>query len=488
MDAAGRSATPADILVQDGAIAQIGDPGLAAPEGVAVFDASDRLLMPGMINAHAHSGGNLARSIHDKWTLELLLNGTVANVGGQTLEEKYISTLLGALEMLSKGCTGCYDLFYEFPLPSEDGIKAAAQAYADAGMRAVIAPMLADRSFYRAIPGLLEALPDPYREQFATAQALPWQAQLDIIAQVMRGWAFDRDRITLAIAPSIPMHCTDEFLAGAAAFTRDHGIGFHTHLAESRVQAVYGRQRYGRSPTAQLRCLGVLGPNFTAAHAVWVDDDDIAMLADAGASVAHNPGSNMRLGSGMAATRRMLDRGLNVGLGTDSRVCSDNLNMFEAMRFASYASRVQGPDHERWLSTPEVFAMATEGSAKALGFGDRLGRLAPGYRADIVFLDLGNLNWVPLNDTTNQLVFAEDGTAVDSVMVDGRLVYHQRRFPGIDMASLRRKAQSAADRLRGANAEMRAVAAALEPVVACFCGALAREPHHIHRFTGGEIA
>jgi guanine deaminase len=488
LDAPGRAATPADILVRDGMIVEIGPPGLAAPEDMPAFDATDRLLMPGMINAHAHSGGNLARSIHDKWTLELLLNGTVANVGGQTLEEKYVSTLLGALEMLSKGCTGCYDLFYEFPLPSGEGINAAAQAYADAGMRAVIAPMLADRSFYRAIPGLLDALPDPYRAHLVAAQAMPWQGQLDIVSQALRDWRFDREQVTLAIAPTIPMHCTDEFLVGAAAFTRDHGIGFHTHLAESRVQAVYGQKRYGRSPTAQLQCLGVLGPNFTAAHAVWVDDDDVAMLADAGASVAHNPGSNMRLGSGLAATRRMLDRGLNVGIGTDSRVCSDNLNMFEAMRLASYVSRVQGPDHERWLSTPEVFAMATEGSAKALGFGERLGRIAPGYRADIVFLDLGNLNWVPLNDATNQLVLAEDGTAVDSVMVDGRLVYHHRRFPGIDIASLRVKAQTAAERLRGANDELRAVAKALEPVVACFCGALAREPHHIHRFTGGEVA
>lgn len=488
LDAAGRRADAADILVRDGIIQEIGAPGMAAPDTAEIIAAADRLMMPGMINAHAHSGGNLARSVADKWTLELILNGMLPNVGGQTLEEKYLSAQLGALEMISKGCTACYDLFYEFPLPTEDGLRAVGQAYADAGMRAVIAPMLADRSFYRAIPGLLDALPDGLRERVAAAQSTPWETQMAIFAATLRNWSIDRRLVSLALAPTIPMHCTDDFLKGAADFARDHGIGLHTHLAESRVQAVYGQRIYGRSPTAQLRCLGVLGPNFTAAHAVWVDDDDIAMMADAGASVVHNPGSNMRLGAGMAATRRMLDRGLNVGLGTDSRACSDNLNMFEAMRLASFVSRVQGPDPARWLATPEVVAMATEGSARALGFGDRLGRIAVGYEADIVFLDLDNLNWIPLNDPTNQAVNAEDGTAVDSVMIGGRMVYANRRFPGIDMAALRHRAQNAAERLRGANAEMRAFAAKLEPVVACFCGALAREPHHVHRYAGGEVS
>jgi 5-methylthioadenosine/S-adenosylhomocysteine deaminase len=479
-------AEAADILVAGDSIVAVGPPGMVVGEPSEVLDATGRLLSPGLINAHTHSGGNLARSIHDRWTLELLLNGSVANVGGQTIEEKYLSAVIGALEMISKGCTACYDLFFEFPAPTVDGIKAVARAYADTGLRSVIAPMVADRSFYQAIPGLATALPEPYRSQVITAQATPGEVHLEVVEKALAAWTFDRDQVTLALAPAIPMYCSDTFLQRVAAFARDHRIGLHTHLAESKVQAVYANRLYGCSPTAHLRRLGVLGPNFTAAHCVWVDDDDVAMLADSGSSVAHNPGSNMRLGAGIAATRRMRDRGLTVGIGTDSRVCSDNLNMFEAMRLAAFVSRVQGPDHERWLIAGEAFEMATEGSARALGFEGRLGRLAPGFKADIVFLDLANLNYIPLNNALHQAVFAEDGTAVESVMIGGRMVYAAGRFPGFDLATLRAQAQQAITRIRAANADARAFAARLEPVVACFCGALGRHAHPVRRYSGGE--
>src|SRR6185369_1158539 len=183
--------------------------------------------------------------------------------------------------------------------------------------------------------------------------------------------------------------------------------------------AVAGLRIYGKTITAHLKSLGVLGPNFTAAHGVWLDDSDMHLLADAGASVAHNPASNMRYGSGMAAVRRMRDAGLNVGIGTDSRTCSDNLNMFEALRLASFVSRVQGPDYKRWLTTDEVLRMGTIEGAKLLGFEGKLGELKPGFKADIVFLDRFNLNYVPLNNAVNQVVNAEDGTGVESVMIGG---------------------------------------------------------------------
>src|SRR5262249_31325433 len=130
---------------------------------------------------------------------------------------------------------------------------------------------------------------------------------------------------------------------------------------------------------------------------------------------AHNPGSNLRLGNGLADVRGMLERKVNVGIGTDGASCSDNLNMYESMRLASMVSKTQGPDTDRWLTTDEVLAAATEGSARALGFAGKLGRIARGYKADIVFLDLANVNWMPLNNTTNQLVHTEDGSAVRHV-------------------------------------------------------------------------
>src|SRR5207244_3342656 len=147
---------------------------------------------------------------------------------------------------------------------------------------------------------------------------------------------------------TIPMHCSDEFLTACRDLAREYDVPLQTHLAESRGQAVLGLKKYGKTLTAHLGDLGLLGPRFSGAHGVWLDADDVRRLADAGASVAHNPTSNLRLGNGVAATRLMLDRGLRVGVGTDSPSSSDTQNMFEALRWASYLSRIGTPDYRRW--------------------------------------------------------------------------------------------------------------------------------------------
>jgi guanine deaminase len=178
----------------------------------------------------------------------------------------------------------------------------------------------------------------------------------------------------------------------------------------------------------------------------------------------------------------MREAGVRVGIGTDAASCSDNLNMFEAMRLASFVSRVQGPDHTRWLTTDEAFWMATEGSARALGWDGRIGRIAPGFKADIVFLDEAAPHFVPLNDVTNQIVHGEDGTGVVSVMIGGRLVVDRGRLTTIDTDELRRRAAETAGRLAGLTGEARALAERLETVVARFCQGLATRPHPVQRY------
>jgi guanine deaminase len=261
-------------------------------------------------------------------------------------------------------------------------------------------------------------------------------------------------------------------------------VGLQTHVAESKVQALVGLQRYGKTLTAHLDDLGVVGPRFTVAHGVWLDPDDMKRLGDAGASVAHNPGSNMRLGNGLADMRSMLERRVNVGIGTDGANCSDNLNMYEAMRLASFASKAQRPDVERWVTTDEVALAATEGSARALGFEGQLGRLAPGYKADIVFLDLGHVNWIPLNDPTNQLVHTEDGSAVTHVMIGGRMIVQDRRLTTVDVATLAREVENARERLARVNAPGKDLYERLAVIVGRFCPGLAHTPYHITRYVG----
>jgi guanine deaminase len=267
---------------------------------------------------------------------------------------------------------------------------------------------------------------------------------------------------------------------------RDWDVGLHTHLAETKTQAVLGRRKYGRSLTAHLAGLGLLGERTSVAHAIWIDRDDIRCLADAGATVAHNPMSNLRLGSGVAPVRLMCDAGLAVGVGTDASNTSDGQNMFEAMRLTAYLSRLHGPDPERWLAAADAFEMATRGSARALGM-EGIGRIAPGCRADLVFLDLGQIHYVPLRAPLLQLVFAENGAAVHSVMVDGRLILEAGRLLTIDEASLRRRAEEAAARLDAANAESFALAESAAHIVGAFCIAHARADHPIHRWLPDPI-
>jgi guanine deaminase len=482
LDIAAGAAEPADILIEDDTIREIGPPGCPAPADAREISAAHRLIHPGLINAHTHSHGNLAKGMGDRWTLELLLTAAPWIGGNRGAEDIQLSAQLGAVEMLLKGCTACYDLFFEWPIPSREGMALVASAYADVGMRAVIAPMVADRTFYEAIPGLADALPPALQERVAALRLAPGEATLAAIRAGLHDWSFDRERIRPAVAPTIPHHCSDAFILGCANLARDFGIGLHSHVAESKVQAVAGIQLYGQTQTAHLDRLGVLGPHFTVAHGVWLDSDDMARLGDHGASVAHNPGSNMRLGSGLADTRAMLDAHVNLGIGTDGASCSDNQNMYEAMRLASFVSKVQGPDWQRWLTTREAALAATEGSARILGFEGRIGRIAPGYKADLVLVDLDHPNWLPLNDPVNQLVHCEDGTAVHSVMVGGRMVVENHRILTVDLDRLRDRATAARDRLAAANADNRLLYEALAPVVGSYCPGLARAPGHIHRY------
>lgn len=474
----------ADLLIDGDTIAAVLPPGESVGEDVMRVDATNRLLIPGLINSHTHATVALAKAMADRWSLELLLNAYPWTAGGRTLEDKYLSARIGALEMLRKGCTACYDLTAEIPAPSIEGIDAVGRAYADVGVRVVLAPMMADTHFYRAIPGLIDTMPAPLREKAEALRLAPADATLATCRKMIETWSFDRDQVRPALGPTIPHHCTDDFLTGCRDLARAHGIGIQMHVAESRVQAVVGPRKYGTTLVGHLHKLGMLGPHFTAAHAIWIDDDDMARLADAGASVAHNPGSNLKLGSGLAATRKLRDRGVNMGVGTDGCLSSDNQNVFEAMRLAAFGSRVQSADPRQWLTAAEAFEAATVGGARALGMERLIGQLAPGFKADLVFLDLTSIHYIPLNQPLLHVVFCEDGTGVDRVMVGGRIRVDGGQVVGVDMGALAAEAGRAVERINATNAAARDFVAAFEPVVLDYCVGLAREPYHVHRWCG----
>ena len=484
LNAADHKTVQADILVVDDTIREVSSPGMPVPEGAAAIDAAGKLLIPGLVNAHTHGHGSLSKGVADRWTLELLINAGSWTSANFTVEDKYLATMVNAAEMVRKGCTAAYDLFLEIPLPSREGMEAVARAYADVGMRAVVAPMMTDSLIYAAIPGLLDAFPTALRKRLAELQASPFETQIAISRELLTHWSHERASVRPALAPSVPFYCSDEFLVACRDLARDFDVGIQMHLGESKVEAVSGIRRYGKTLTAHLETLGLLGANFTAAHCVWVDDEDLQRLGDAGAAVVHNPGSNMRLGCGVAPVRAMLDRKIRVAIGTDGSVSSDSQNMFQAMRLASFVSRIQSLDYRTWLTTEEIVELATIGGANALGFDGTIGRIAPTYKADIVFLDLTNINYVPLNDATNQVVNSEDSGGVESVMIAGRMVLEKGRFTSLNYEKMLRDVENATDRLRAANADAKDLACKIEEIVGLYCVGLAQAPYHVHRFCG----
>jgi guanine deaminase len=437
-----------------------------------IVDATGFALMPGLVNGHSHAQTHLAKGLFDRYTLETYLSAQPWASGRRTQEDKHLSSLIGAAEMLRKGCTAGYDMFAEFPLPSAEGVEAVARGYADAGMRAAIAPMLADRTFYEAIPGLAEALPEPLRSQALKARNAPGEESIAAVKKILKGWNDHGGKIKPALGPTIPHHCSDEFLLACRDLAAEQGLGIQMHVSESKMQAVVGRKLYGKSLVAHLQDLKMFNEKFCVAHGVWLDDEDRKRLADAGVSVSHNPGSNLKLGSGIADMRAMLAAGVNVALGTDGSASSDNLNAFEAMRLAAGLSRVQGRAPELWVSAREALHAATEGGARALGFKD-IGRIEKGWLADLVLLNLSALHYIPLNDLLTQIVFGEDGTGVDSVMVGGRWVVRAGKLLTVDVVKLRRDAEQAVERLAAANADARALSEKLHPFVGQFCSGLA---------------
>ena len=475
---------PVDILLDGDTIAAIVPRGDA--QARRTIDAANRLIIPGLVNAHTHGHGGLAKGIDDRWSLELLLNAGPWISGARTNEDRYLSTLLNAIEMVRKGCTACYDLSAMLPVPSAEALYDVARAYADIGMRAVVSPMIADRSFYQAIPGLLDAFPPETRPLAEAMRMASPDAVLAPIRDAARSWPYASDRIRLGIAPTIPLHCSDDFMRGCRDLATTFGLPVQTHLAESPVQRAAALRHYGTTMTAHLHQLGLLGPQFSGAHAIWLDDSEIELIARHGGSLAHNPGSNLRLGNGIADMRRAIAGGVTVGVGTDGSSSADNQNMFEAMRLAAFVSRIFDRPPEHWIGSAEALRLATEGSAAVLGMGNLIGRIASGFKADLTFLDLDHVNLVPLNNAMNQLVNTEDGAAVRDVMIGGRFVLRDGTLPGLDWPTIATRARDAAARLAEANAPARATAERLAPVVGHFCVGLGRCAHDLPRKLSAE--
>jgi 5-methylthioadenosine/S-adenosylhomocysteine deaminase len=417
-----------DLLVVEGQIASVAPPGSLDDVDAQRYDASGALVVPGLVNGHTHSHARHARGVNRDWTLETsLLHGPwlAAGLDGERgLELAELSATLTAVELLRSGCTGAFDLVASPGLPDTERLSAVAGGYHRAGLRAVIAPMVADRPVHAAVPVIGACCGIP-----------PSGPSTAAVLAACRDWATYAPAlpgITPALAPTIPAHCTPELITGLHALAVERGLRLHTHLAESLPQAVSAQLRFGRSATAELAELGVLDERLTVAHAIWVGADDLALLAEAGAVAVTVPGSNLRLGSGVADTRAVLAAGVRLAVGTDGANSADAYDQLDAARLAALLSRVSAHSPGRWLSVEETLEAATEGGAAACGWAD-VGRIAPGWAADLALLDLGSSAFRPANDVPNQLLTAARAADVTDVFVAGRRVLADRAPTGLEL-------------------------------------------------------
>lgn len=426
-----------DVLVDGERIARVGG-RLTDREGPfdRVIDASTRLVMPGLVNAHYHCYDRFLRGMWEGLPLEMwILCASPIFQPLLSARALYIRSQLCAAEMLLSGTTACVDNMHPSGL-SVEMLGAQLQGYLASGLRVCAAPMIWNRPFTETMPFLGGILPREERE-LLDAPGPTVNAIVDFHNRLVKDWDRREGRVHVVLAPAGPQRCTDELLRAFAAASEVERRPMHSHILETKVQAVAARELWGTTMIAHLKDLGVLSPRLTAIHAVWLSRDDIAMLKEAGATVAHNPICNLKLLSGVAPVPRLLEAGVNVALGTDNPSANDSSNLFDSMKFSALLQSLDGPAPKAHSAARASLRMATVGGAHSMGLGDDVGVVEAGRRADLMLLDLDSLGFVPLNDPVRQVVYCENGSSVRTVLVNGRVVVDEGRLTTIDLRALR---------------------------------------------------
>jgi 5-methylthioadenosine/S-adenosylhomocysteine deaminase len=436
-----------DILVADGRIATIRAGGSIAAPSAQIIDGRRRLLIPGLVNAHTHSPLNILKGTGDVLSHPAFMWRNQADTAGRTPDEIRLSALLGCIEHLLNGTTAVIDHFPEqgFDLAC---VAAAVDAYRISGMRAVIALRIFDEPYTDIEP----AGGFPQQSVIDNPLAPPPLAEsLALVEEAIRQFDGAADgRIRICPAPSNPMRCSDALLEAVRDIADRCDTGIHMHLLETAIQADIARQRYGNSMVQHLDDLGLLSRRLSTAHTIWLDDDDIALMAARGAVPVHNPESNLKLGAGISPIARMLRAGVSVALGTDGAGTNDNLDMHDVMRLAVMLQRPGEPDRRKWPNARDGLSMATINGGRALRV-DGLGFLQVGAPADFTLHDLDTPSWTPMNDPLVQLVFAASGATVHTVIVGGAVVVDNRRVMTFDADAVVAAVQDLVPRLRARN-------------------------------------
>ncbi|MHB8688333.1 MAG: amidohydrolase family protein [Candidatus Dormibacteria bacterium] len=431
----GAGLKPADLMVENGRITAIGR--LEPPGGMEMLDASGCAIVPGFVNAHAHSGENLNPGLFENLPLDLWFvhSHQVTKTDPPSAEEIYLRTLLGAAQMLRTGTTSVGDFLYEAPKITSESLEPVVRAYRDIGLRLTLILGLADQPYLASLP---------WRDSAAAAvkgeATAPDRAEImDLVSNAIHTYHDPAGPIRIGLGPSAPQRCSPELLDQTMNMARQFDLVWHTHALETKSQACTAQDRYGRSFVHYLAARNLLGPRTSVVHAVWLDASDMDLLQSTGSNVIHCPASNLRLGDGVSPLPSLRRRQVNVALGTDGRGCDERLDMLELARLTATLHKVWGQHYTDWITADSALAMATEAGARCLGQEGMVGSLGAGAWADLLLVDLRSLTFLPLHHFRRQLTYGADSGDLRAVIVGGRIVVDRGRVLTIDEEALRRE-------------------------------------------------
>jgi 5-methylthioadenosine/S-adenosylhomocysteine deaminase len=411
------------------AVAVSGDRLVAIGPEAEGYDAAERVdcgghvVMPGLVNAHTHVPMTLLRGLADDLRLDVWLLGYVMPVEREFVNPDFVrlGAGLGCAEMIRSGITCFADMYY-FE-------EAVAETVAEAGLRAVCGQTVL---------------------KFPAPDAPAFEDSLALARDFVSRWK-GHPLVVPAPAPHAPYTCTAEILAACAELAVEFDVPLLTHVSETALEVENSRKTYGMPVVPWIKKQGLLEARVLAAHCVHVDEGEIRTLRNAGAGVAHNPTSNLKLGSGVAPVAKMLEAGVMVGIGTDGPASNNDLDMFEEVRLAALLAKGTS-GNPTTLPARDALTMATRLGARALHLGDVTGSLEAGKRADLIVVDLATLHNSPTfardpNAIYARLVYAAKGSDVTDVLCNGRWLMRARRLLTVDERTLAEAAHEYARRI-----------------------------------------
>lgn len=419
MDGAGTVLEPGVVEIEDGRLVHVG--AQPSPEGAETISARGLIVVPGLVNTHCHLSQQLGRGLADDVDLLTWLRGRIWPYEAALGEEDVETSALGcALEQIRNGVTTIAD-------PGGQHVDGAGRALQRAGIRGFLGRSTMDEP---------EGVPESRRE--STEETLAVQ---DDLAARWDGAAEGRLRFSYTLRTIF--NCSDELIEASAERARRLGTPLQMHIAEVPAENEHTQATRSTTTVRHLGRLGVLGPWFLGAHAVWVEDEEIELLAESGAAVSHNLASNLRV-LGMPRIADMLDAGVLVGIGTDGAPANNRMSLIDELWAATLLQKGLRLDPTA-LDARTAFAMATREGARALGLGDEIGSLERGKAADLVLLDPATVNMTPVHDPVSALVTAAKSENVHSVMCAGRWLLREREIAVADEREVLAEAQERAE-------------------------------------------